>query len=93
MMRPASIDAKQDGAHMPRSTYIYIVWMGEVPAKAFTVKHECYSWLKRQKAGIADQLLITRVRDGGQDDGEGRTISANQFIASFEPQQTQAGNS
>ena len=52
---------------MARSTYIYIVENIEAGAvlAAFTVKHECVSWLRRQdKEYDLRRWIVMRVPDG-----------------------------
>jgi hypothetical protein len=56
---------------MARSSYIYLVVGGIVPIAAFTVKHECLSWLERCKVASpgADSWRVFRFRDGHGDAG------------------------
>jgi hypothetical protein len=51
---------------MARAAYIYIVDNGGITLAAFTVKHECISWLAQARMENHDVSLwhVTRVRDG-----------------------------
>lgn len=52
---------------MARATNIYLVTdLYEKPVAAFTVKHECATWLSRRKARVGIQYLqVCRIKDGG----------------------------
>jgi hypothetical protein len=49
---------------MPRSTYIYIALVGELPIRAFTVKREMYEWLQKQDVEGLWRIKIYAMRDG-----------------------------
>ena len=62
---------------MARSSYIYLI-LAPGPAHpvestyqvvaAFTVKHECQSWLEETCQPGKDEWVVKRYRDGGMDD-------------------------
>jgi hypothetical protein len=51
---------------MSRSHYIYVVTADEQrdPKAAFTVKHECVSYLRRQLAGYIDDMHVQLFKGG-----------------------------
>jgi len=65
---------------MARATKIYIVWtiIGGNDVAAFTVKHECGKWLRKQSADYLDELRITTLNDGGAPGGS--DTSSHDFL-------------
>lgn len=50
---------------MARSSYVYVVQNDEgMPYKAFTVKHELVTYLRRLGGGVEDLAGVVRMRDG-----------------------------
>jgi hypothetical protein len=47
---------------MARSSSIYLVYDGQDRAGAFTVKHEMFSWIERQK--FNHKPTIVKIQDG-----------------------------
>lgn len=68
---------------MARSSYIYIVMEGNSLRAAFTVKHECQTWLERNPAPkqTASTRWVRRMYDGGGDPVAGkRYLTEQEFL-------------
>lgn len=71
---------------MARSNYVYVAaeanYDGDNVVAAFTVKHECKTWLQRNAAEKA--RIVTRFPDGGgyNSDRPAVTMSEEEFLAS-----------
>lgn len=49
---------------MARAHNVYVVTLNDKPRKAFTVKHECRTWLKSNYPRAPGNLTIWRLPDG-----------------------------
>lgn len=66
---------------MARSTYIYIIHLCSGVVGAFTVKHECITYLNRIREGFLVNYSVATERDGQP--GECISVkTAQEFMAS-----------
>lgn len=51
---------------MARATKVYVVVLNQHPVAAFTVKHECQSWLDEQHPRCPTNLRVMSIPDGSR---------------------------
>jgi hypothetical protein len=61
-----------------RSHKIYAVHLYDKLVRAFTVKHECKTWLGRRQS--LDFMTVTSISDGDSYDFDTKKVSAHDFL-------------